>query len=233
MPEAKVLRGVAPSFAHGGSGTVLAALAHGLALLCLRRGADQFVNALNLKRVGAGISLVGAKATQPEIPYRSIACCGPATTRLPPGRWPTRSPPCRLKAKWPEPSRGSARERLERPHRPEVERWLIPGRCPHWRTTTSSVRVPSIRSRRLPWAYRVTTTSDRLLARRGRGSNRPRTGHAGATGHDRTAHGGERRSAGYMTERLGVTLAMADANEHVRGVRNIASPVQRSARSSI
>ena len=30
----------------------------------------------------------------------------------------------------------------------------------------------------------------------------------------------------FMTERLGVALAMADANEHLRAVRNIASPVQ-------
>ena len=36
----------------------------------------------------------------------------------------------------------------------------------------------------------------------------------------------ERRSVGYMTERLGVTLALADANEHLRAVRNIASPMQ-------
>jgi uncharacterized protein (DUF885 family) len=36
----------------------------------------------------------------------------------------------------------------------------------------------------------------------------------------------ERRSAEFMTERLGVSIEMADANEHLRAVRNIASPVQ-------
>jgi uncharacterized protein (DUF885 family) len=36
----------------------------------------------------------------------------------------------------------------------------------------------------------------------------------------------ERRSAGFMVERLGVSLAMADANEHLRALRNIASPLQ-------
>jgi uncharacterized protein (DUF885 family) len=36
----------------------------------------------------------------------------------------------------------------------------------------------------------------------------------------------ERRSAAFMTERLGVSIAMDDANEHLRAVRNIASPLQ-------
>lgn len=36
----------------------------------------------------------------------------------------------------------------------------------------------------------------------------------------------ERRSAAFMVERLGVALALADAHEHLRSVRNIASPVQ-------
>ena len=36
----------------------------------------------------------------------------------------------------------------------------------------------------------------------------------------------ERRSAGFMTERLGVSLSLADANEHLRALRNIASPLQ-------
>jgi uncharacterized protein (DUF885 family) len=40
------------------------------------------------------------------------------------------------------------------------------------------------------------------------------------------ANDDERRSADFMTERLGVSLELADANEHLRAVRNIASPVQ-------
>jgi UDP:flavonoid glycosyltransferase YjiC (YdhE family) len=44
---------------HGGSGTLLASLAHGIPLVCVPRAADQFRNANNLARVGAGVSLTG------------------------------------------------------------------------------------------------------------------------------------------------------------------------------
>lgn len=67
VPQADVLPRCSAVICHGGSGTVLAALAHGLPLICLPRGADQFANALNLERVGAGLSLVGAKATQQAV----------------------------------------------------------------------------------------------------------------------------------------------------------------------
>ena len=42
---------------HGGSGTVLAALAHGLPLLVLPQGANQFWNAERCVALGAGLSL--------------------------------------------------------------------------------------------------------------------------------------------------------------------------------
>lgn len=42
---------------HGGAGTVLAALAHGLPQLCLPQGADQFRNGLAVARVEAGLML--------------------------------------------------------------------------------------------------------------------------------------------------------------------------------
>ncbi len=42
---------------HGGSGTLLASLAHGLPQMVLPQGADQFTNALALETGGAGISL--------------------------------------------------------------------------------------------------------------------------------------------------------------------------------
>jgi UDP:flavonoid glycosyltransferase YjiC (YdhE family) len=67
VPQADVLPRCGVVVCHGGSGTVLAALAHGLPLLCLPRGADQFANAANLARVGAGISLVGVEGTQHAI----------------------------------------------------------------------------------------------------------------------------------------------------------------------
>lgn len=47
---------------HGGSGTFLAALAHGLPQLVLPQGADQFVNAAALERRGAGLALRGGEA---------------------------------------------------------------------------------------------------------------------------------------------------------------------------
>jgi UDP:flavonoid glycosyltransferase YjiC (YdhE family) len=42
---------------HGGSGTVLAALAHGLPLLVLPQGANQFWNAERCASLGAGVAL--------------------------------------------------------------------------------------------------------------------------------------------------------------------------------
>jgi UDP:flavonoid glycosyltransferase YjiC (YdhE family) len=57
VPQAEVLPRCAAVVCHGGSGTLLASLAHGLPLLCLPRGADQFTNADNVARVGAGAVL--------------------------------------------------------------------------------------------------------------------------------------------------------------------------------
>jgi UDP:flavonoid glycosyltransferase YjiC (YdhE family) len=59
---------------HGGSGTVLGALALGLPQLCLPRGADQFLNAAAVVRAGAGLAL-----TPDEASGRAIAA---ATTEL-------------------------------------------------------------------------------------------------------------------------------------------------------
>jgi UDP:flavonoid glycosyltransferase YjiC (YdhE family) len=42
---------------HAGAGTVLGALTYGLPLVCLPRGADQFANAEQVARTGAGITL--------------------------------------------------------------------------------------------------------------------------------------------------------------------------------
>jgi UDP:flavonoid glycosyltransferase YjiC (YdhE family) len=52
---------------HGGSGTVLATLAHGVPLLCVPRAADQFVNAFNVARAGAGEVLLGADVTEAAV----------------------------------------------------------------------------------------------------------------------------------------------------------------------
>jgi UDP:flavonoid glycosyltransferase YjiC (YdhE family) len=42
---------------HGGSGTAISAIGHGLPQLCLPQGADQFINAAAISGVGAGLSL--------------------------------------------------------------------------------------------------------------------------------------------------------------------------------
>lgn len=67
VPQAEVLPGCAAVICHGGSGTVLAALAHAVPVLCLPQGADQFVNATSVSRVGAGASLVGDEVTEPAV----------------------------------------------------------------------------------------------------------------------------------------------------------------------
>jgi UDP:flavonoid glycosyltransferase YjiC (YdhE family) len=43
---------------HAGAGTIIGALAHGVPLVCLPRGADQFGNASQISRIGAGITLL-------------------------------------------------------------------------------------------------------------------------------------------------------------------------------
>ena len=66
VPQAEVLPRSAAVVCHGGSGTVLASLAHGVPLLCLPRGADQFGNAANVERRGAGMTLLGPSAVEGE-----------------------------------------------------------------------------------------------------------------------------------------------------------------------
>lgn len=64
VPQSEVLPRCAAVVCHGGSGTVLASLAHGLPLLCVPRGADQFTNADNVARVGAGAALRPTEVTE-------------------------------------------------------------------------------------------------------------------------------------------------------------------------
>ena len=63
---------------HGGSGTVLAALAHGLPLLLLPQGANQFWNAERCAEVGVGLRLlphdVGPEAVRRVV--RALLACG-------------------------------------------------------------------------------------------------------------------------------------------------------------
>lgn len=60
--QAELLPHCATVICHGGSGTVLAALAHAVPVVCIPQGADQFANAANVARVGAGVALDVADA---------------------------------------------------------------------------------------------------------------------------------------------------------------------------
>jgi UDP:flavonoid glycosyltransferase YjiC (YdhE family) len=59
VPQGEVLRHADLVVHHGGTGTVLGALAAGLPQLILPQGADQFANAESLSALGAAKSLVG------------------------------------------------------------------------------------------------------------------------------------------------------------------------------
>jgi MGT family glycosyltransferase len=55
VPQALILKHCAAVVSHTGSGTMLGALAEGLPEVCLPMGADQFSNADQIARTGAGI----------------------------------------------------------------------------------------------------------------------------------------------------------------------------------
>ncbi len=63
VPQTLVLRRCHTVASHGGSGTVLATLAHGLPQLCLPQGADQFGNAAHIATAGAGLALPPSELT--------------------------------------------------------------------------------------------------------------------------------------------------------------------------
>lgn len=67
VPQAALLPHCSVVVSHGGSGTMLASLRHGLPQLCLPQGADQFLNAAALSAAGAGISLNPGAATPTAI----------------------------------------------------------------------------------------------------------------------------------------------------------------------
>lgn len=67
IPQNDLLPHCVAVASHGGSGTLLGALAHGIPQLCLPQGADQFRNAQACAAAGAGIALMGADATTDRI----------------------------------------------------------------------------------------------------------------------------------------------------------------------
>jgi UDP:flavonoid glycosyltransferase YjiC (YdhE family) len=63
IPQTRLLPHCALVVSHGGSGTFLSALAHGVPQLALPQGADQFINASALEAGGAGLALRGGEVT--------------------------------------------------------------------------------------------------------------------------------------------------------------------------
>ena len=67
VPQTQVLPHVAVVVSHGGSGTFLGALSHGLPQVCLPQAADQFRNAAGLVHSGAGLALPPAEVSREAI----------------------------------------------------------------------------------------------------------------------------------------------------------------------
>lgn len=63
VPQADVLPACTAVVAHAGSGSTLAALAHGLPLVLVPQGADQFENASRVEDAGAGIVVMPEEVT--------------------------------------------------------------------------------------------------------------------------------------------------------------------------
>jgi UDP:flavonoid glycosyltransferase YjiC (YdhE family) len=59
VPHGELLPHATLVVTHAGLGTVMSALSHGVPLMCLPLGRDQFFNAAMVERVGAGRSLPG------------------------------------------------------------------------------------------------------------------------------------------------------------------------------
>jgi MGT family glycosyltransferase len=65
VPHSEALPGCNLVITHGGLGTVLVALAHGVPMVCMPMGRDQHGNAARVTRLGAGIELaVDASPTE-------------------------------------------------------------------------------------------------------------------------------------------------------------------------
>ncbi len=60
VPHATVLPEAALTVTHAGLGTVMSALAHGVPMVCVPMGRDQFFNAAMVERLGAGVSVDAA-----------------------------------------------------------------------------------------------------------------------------------------------------------------------------
>jgi UDP:flavonoid glycosyltransferase YjiC (YdhE family) len=66
---------------HGGSGSVIGALAHGLPLVVLPMGADQLPNAQRCEQLGVGVVLDAVRATPPSVRDTTSALLSDPTAR--------------------------------------------------------------------------------------------------------------------------------------------------------
>jgi MGT family glycosyltransferase len=86
VPQAELLPGCDLVVTHGGSGSVLGALTHGVPLVLLPVGADQPFNAARCETLGAGIVLDSFRATADEIAAAARHVLGDASFRRSAGR---------------------------------------------------------------------------------------------------------------------------------------------------
>jgi UDP:flavonoid glycosyltransferase YjiC (YdhE family) len=73
LPQAAILPVVDAVICHGGSGTILGALAHGRPLVVLPRGADQFANAARVEAAGAGLADGDVREVLADPSYTEVA----------------------------------------------------------------------------------------------------------------------------------------------------------------
>jgi MGT family glycosyltransferase len=86
VPQAEVLPHCDAVICHGGSGTMLGALAHGLPQLVLPQGADQFENAALLTAAGAARTLLRGEVDPDAIRSALIDVLGDDALRAAAGR---------------------------------------------------------------------------------------------------------------------------------------------------
>jgi MGT family glycosyltransferase len=67
LSQALLLPRCSAVICHAGAGTLMGALAYGLPVVCLPRGADQFANAAQVARTGAGITVLPDQASVESI----------------------------------------------------------------------------------------------------------------------------------------------------------------------
>jgi UDP:flavonoid glycosyltransferase YjiC (YdhE family) len=86
VPQAEILPHVDLVVSHGGSGSVLGALAHGRPMVVLPMGADQPLNAARITALGVGRSLDAIAATPDDVRAAAASVLADATYRESAGR---------------------------------------------------------------------------------------------------------------------------------------------------